>query len=80
MIDADVRMRKIAVAALGIITEMDRTAPTEFGFGYVDKNHRCREGLVIKECAPAVIEKLIEKGYMLSMTEFGLLVDNLDIR
>lgn len=80
MLENEARMRRVAVKALEIITGMDRVAPTEFSFGYVNKDHQCREGLVIKDCAPAVINKLISEGYMLSMTEYGLLVDNLEIR
>lgn len=80
MLEMEARMKRVAVKALELITGMERVAPTEFSFGYVDKNHQCREGLVIKNCCPAVINKLIEEGYMLSMTEYGLLVDNLGIR
>lgn len=76
----EARMKRVAIKALEVITSLERVAPTQFSFGYVDKNQQCREGLVIKVCAPAVIDKLKEEGYMLSMTEYGLLVDNLNIR
>lgn len=80
MLEMEARMKRVAVKALEVITTMNRVSPTEFSLGYVDKEHQCREGLVIKDCCPAIINKLIEEGYMLSMTEHGLLVDNLEIR
>lgn len=80
MLEMETRMRRVAIKALEIITGLERTAPTEFSFGYVDTDRQCREGLVIKKCAPVVVSTLIEKGYKLSMTEHGLIVDNLDIR
>lgn len=80
MLDFEARMKRVAIKALEVVTSMERVAPTEFSFGYVDSNNQCREGLVIKKCAPAVIDTLHEKGYILSMTEYGLLVDNLDIK
>lgn len=80
MMEYEARNKRVAIKALELITGMNRIAPTEFGFGYVDKDHQCREGLVIKNCCPAVIEKLVSEGYILSMTEYGLLVDNLSIR
>lgn len=80
MLEMEARKKRIAIKALELITGMDKVAPTEFSFGYVDNDHHCREGLVIKECCPEIINKLIEEGYMLSMTEWGLMVDNLNIR
>lgn len=80
MLEMEARMRRVALKALEVITSIERTAPTEFSFGYVDSNKQCREGLVIKKCAPVVISTLTEKGYTLSMTEYGMLVDNLEIR
>ena len=79
-LEYEARMKRVAIKALEVITNIERVAPTEFSFGYTDKNHQCREGLIIKKCAPAVIESLIGRGYMLSMTEYGLLVDNLNVR
>lgn len=80
MMEYEARKKRVAIKALELITGMNRIAPTEFSFGYVDKDHQCREGLVIKNCCPAVIEMLVSEGYILSMTEYGLLVDNLSIR
>lgn len=80
MLEHEARMKRVAIKALEVITGMGDVAPTEFSFGYVDSSKQCRQGLVIKKCAPAVISTLIEKGYILSMTEYGLAVDNLGIR
>lgn len=79
MFDYEARMKKIAIKALEVVTDMNKVAPIEFSFGYVDSNNQCRQGLVIKKCAPIVITTLHENGYILSMTEYGLLVvDNLN--
>lgn len=68
--------RKVAIEALNLITSIENCAPTEFSFGWVDKNNICKDGLIIKQCAPIVINKLIEHGYVLSMTANGLFVEN----
>lgn len=80
MLEMEARNKRVAVKALELITGMDRISPTEFSFGYVNKENKCREELVIKKCCPAVIDKLVSEGYILSMTEYGLFVDNLNIR
>lgn len=75
----DKHMRRVAKQALEVVTNIEGAAPTEFGFGYTNESRQCREGLVIKKCAPIVTRTLMEKGYLLSMTEYGLLVDNFNI-
>ncbi len=64
-------MKQVALNAIQVIGKLD-AAPTEFSFGYVDENNTCRQGLVIKECAPIVISKLLENGFILSMRKDGL--------
>ncbi len=80
MLENEARMKRVAISAIETIASIDRVSPIEISFGYVDKENQCREGLVIKKAAPIVINKLIEHGYMLSMTEYGMMVDNLKIK
>lgn len=70
------RMKQLAQEALEIIMKQDRCSPTEVSFGYVDKDNRCRDGLVIKKCAPIIIKVLVEAGFCLAMTHEGLLVEH----
>jgi len=78
MIDFEKCKKEIAIKAMEVIYSND-AAPTEFSFGYVDKNNHCKNGLVIKKAAPVIINKLLEKGFSLSMEHDGLHVDNLDM-
>ena len=44
---------------------------------FVGKLGQTRWTIHITECVPAVVDKLIQAGYMLSMTEYGLLVEKI---
>jgi len=79
MMDFEKCKKEIAIKAMEVIYSIDRAAPTEVSYGYIDKNKQCHNGLVIKKCAPIVIKKLMEEGYSLSMEEDGLHVDNLSM-
>lgn len=67
----EIKNRNAAIEALQVITSMD-VAPVKFSFGYVGKDNICHEGLVITDCPPAVIEKLIKMGFVLVMKDSGL--------
>lgn len=54
----------------------ENTAPVVVSIGYVKDQH-CFKGVVIKECPPVIIDRLIQDGYSLSMTNEGLLVDKI---
>lgn len=57
-----------------------KTSPIELSIGFTDENGVVNHDfIVIKNCAPLIIEKLVEKGYFLSMSKQGLLVDKFDI-
>ena len=57
--------------AIEIINNTE-SAPVKVGFGWVGKDGICREGLVIYECAPIIIDRLKENGFSLSLSD-GLL-------
>lgn len=53
-----------------------KTSPIELSIGFTNENGIVNHDfIVIKECAPLVIEKLVEKGFMLSVSKQGLIVD-----
>jgi len=58
--------------ALEIINNTD-SCGVALQMGYT-KDGYCRDGLLIKTCPPVIINKLIENGYRLDLTEMGLLV------
>ena len=41
-------------------------APVKMSIGYTDKDNIIRDGLVIYDCPPLIIEKLLKEGYSLS--------------
>ena len=49
------------------------TAPVTVQIGYT-VNNICREGIMLKEAAPRIINVLIEHGYSCDLTPDGLLV------
>jgi len=79
MIDFEKCKKEIAIKAMEVIYSIEKAAPTELSYGYVDENKQCHNGLVIKKCVPVVINKLLEKGYSLSKEKDGLHVDNHDM-
>ena len=55
-----------------------KTSPIELSIGFTNENGIVNHDfIVIKECAPLVIEKLVEKGFLLSATKQGLIVDKI---
>ena len=64
--------------ALAIINGLEDISPVELSIGWTDKNGYCHKGLVIKSCPPAVVEKLIHNGFILSMIDGGLHVTRFD--
>lgn len=65
------------IRCLEMLTALQiKTSPIEISIGYTNEagfvNH---DLLVIKECAPLVVEKLVNNGYFLTATKHGLLVD-----
>ena len=61
--------------ALELIMSLN-TSHTELSLGYVNSKGKCNDGLIIKNCSPIVINTLISNGYSLSMSSYGLHVDN----
>lgn len=39
MLDCEARMKRVAIKALEVLTSMERVAPTEVSFGYVDSGN-----------------------------------------
>jgi len=57
---------------LKILARSQTTAPVEISFGYVDSSNICRNGIVLKNAAPAIIEMLIKEKCLLSLTAQGV--------
>lgn len=66
----DMNKQKVMLEAAEIIGKIE-CSPVKMSFGYV-LNNICQTGLVIHECAPVVINKLIEAGFTLDMRQDGL--------
>ncbi len=58
---------------LTLLRMQEETAPISLSIGYVD-GERVRQGLILHEAPPAVLEKLIGEGYMCELTQNGVFV------
>jgi len=59
---------------LKILAKSETTSPVVISFGFVSEDGQCKNGLILKNAAPAIINMLIKEGCMLSMSEAGLRV------
>lgn len=50
------------------------SAPVKLSIGYVTKDKQVHDGLVIYDCPPIIIDKLIKEGFSLAMGDGGLYV------
>lgn len=71
----DMKKQRTMMEAIELIGKIE-CSPVKMSMGYV-QDKICRTGLVIHECAPVVVEKLIAAGFMLYMEADGLHVDKL---
>lgn len=66
------------IALLKLLAETQQYgAPIELSIGWTDEKGIIRQGIVLKEAPPAVIDVLVEKDYLLSVTKHGVMVDRL---
>lgn len=56
------------------------TSPIRMSIGFTDNDRIVRQGIVLYQAAPKVIETLIEHGYTCDLTEHGMRVYKLDVR
>ncbi len=59
---------------LTLLKLQEKTSPIKISIGYIDGESQVRQGLVLHEAAPAVLEQLIREGYVCSLTNGGMSV------
>lgn len=58
-----------------LVEEQENCAPIRLSIGYTQEDtNTVRQGILLLEAPPVVIEKLIQSGYVCDLTERGILV------
>ena len=57
-----------------LLKAQERTAPIKMSIGYVSEDNQVRQGILIHEASPYIIEMLMRKGYTLDLTSAGMRV------
>lgn len=55
-----------------LLKMQEETSPIDLSIGYVTDSNQVRQGIVLHEAAPMVINTLIEEGYVCSLGKTGM--------
>ena len=73
------REKKIMRAVIDLLMSLD-CGTIGLEMNYTDENNMVRDGVVITECPPVVIDKLVKNGFSISLHNGKLHIDKFDIQ